>query len=130
VATGIATAATWLFAASTWAALGPILLVILAVVALIAVIVLIIKHHKEIGAAIGVAWDWIWEKIKWVWQKIQDGAAYVRDYVVERFMTLINFFTSPSARLSQTAGSWVSCKSAVVSVACAWYRTNLNQTAP
>jgi hypothetical protein len=82
---------------------NPIGLIILAVIAFIAVIVLLVKHHKEIGEWIGKAWDWIWEKIKWVWQKIQDGAAYVRDYVVERFMTLINFFTSLPGKMRQVA---------------------------
>ncbi len=137
IATGVVTAANWLLAASTWAALGPILLIILAIAALVVVIILVIKYHKEIAAWITMAWQFVWDKIKafgawivntlapmlfywlswpyrkawefiqFIWGMIQQGTAAAVDWVVSKFMALVNFVTSlPGKMRAAAANLW------------------------
>lgn len=133
VATGVVTAAQWLWNAAMYA--NPIGLIILAVIAFIAVIILVIKYHKEIAAWIGQAWDFIWNKIKafglwlwndlapmvlnaltwpyrmawegikWVWDKIQQGAAFARDFVIDKLLALVGFVTSLPGRMKTAAAN-------------------------
>lgn len=66
IATMAQAAANWILAPSTWAVLGPILLIILAIAALIVVIVLIIKYHREIGDFFVFVWGKIWDFLKMI----------------------------------------------------------------
>jgi hypothetical protein len=135
VATGVVTAAQWLWNVAVMA--NPIGLIILAVIAFIAVIVLLVKHHEVIREWIGKAWDFIWEKIKafgswlwndlapmvlnaltwpyrmawegikWVWNKIQEGAQFARDFVIDKLTALVGFVTGLPARMRAAAsGLW------------------------
>ena len=137
VASGAAAAVNWILAASTWAVLGPILLVIAAIAIVIVIVILVIKYHKELGVWIGQAWDWIlaklqafgswlvnvlapmvlnallwpyrmaWEGIQWVWGKIQEGAAFARDFVIDKLTTLVNFVVGMPRRMgAAAAGLW------------------------
>ncbi len=132
-ATGVVTAAQWLWNIAVSA--NPIGLIILAVIAFIAIIILLVKYHEEIAAWIGKAWDWIWEKIKafgnwlwndlapmvlnaltwpyrmawegikWVWDKIQQGAAFARDFVIDKLSALVGFVTSLPAKMRAAAAN-------------------------
>ena len=66
-------AAAWLIA------MGPIALVIAAVVAVVA---LIIMYFDEIKAAIGAAWDWVWDKVQVVWDGIVAAIKTAIDWII------------------------------------------------
>lgn len=66
-------AAAWLIA------MGPIALVIAAVVAVVA---LIIMYFDEIKAAIGAAFEWVWDKVQTVWDGILDVIKTAIDWII------------------------------------------------
>jgi hypothetical protein len=91
-ATIVWTAINWLLAASVWASLGPILLIVVAIAAVIAIIVLIATKTDwfqrlwgwawgGIKAAALFVWNWIkktlWPGIQSVWNGIVAGAKMV-----------------------------------------------------
>lgn len=135
VATGISTAAQWALNTAWYG--FPVVWVIAAILALIAVIVLIIVYHKEIWAWVVKTWndinaklmafgnwlatelapkifEWLswpfrkaWEFITWVWEQQKIISAAVVAWIVEKFMTVVDFFTSLPGRVrSAAAGLW------------------------
>lgn len=95
VATGVATAAQWLWNVAMTA--NPIGIIIVAIGALIAIIVLIATKTTwfqdawkwtwaVIKASVEPVWDWIkntlWPGIQWVYQKIVDGVVWVKNMFV------------------------------------------------
>lgn len=106
IATMAQAAANWILAPSTWAVLGPILLIIAAIAILIVVIVLIIKYHKEIGQFFVFIWGKIWDFLKMIgaWfagpfvQFFKDAWAYIVglfDAGVTWVMGWVNRFLAP-----------------------------------
>lgn len=120
VATITQTAVQWLLAASTWAVLGPILLVIAAIALLVVVIVLIIKYHKEIGAFFVMVWGHIWDFLKmigaWFAGPFVNFFVDAWNYIVGRFnkgvdwiMGWVNRFLAPILAIKekiQAVGIW------------------------
>ncbi|HCT81746.1 MAG TPA: hypothetical protein DGT23_35235 [Micromonosporaceae bacterium] len=129
-ATGIATAAQWLWNIAVGIGLLPILFIVAGIALFIAAIIFVIKYHKEFPVWIGKAWDFILEKIKafgnwlwndlapmvfnaltwpyrmawqgiqWVWGKIQEGAQFASGFVIDRLQALVGFVTSMPGKVA------------------------------
>jgi hypothetical protein len=102
VATIAWTAAQWLLNVALNA--NPIGLIVLAVAALIAIGILLWKNWDTIVAALGAAWDWIWQKLKafgqflWnVWWT--NGWKRVLDFIVNGGKSVLNWFTGLPGRM-------------------------------
>ena len=109
VATGAATAATWLFNAALAVLTSPITLVIVAIGALIAIIVLIVKNWDTVSKALSDGWNWIKEKaseiftaigefFKNIWNSIKETAINIwnaiKDFFINYFNTVKSIFTT------------------------------------
>lgn len=96
---GAATAVNWLFSASLWATLGPILLIAAGIAILVAVIYLIATKTTWFQDL----WNWAWGGIKaaalavwnWIsgslWPGIKSTFAYLGDVVVLLWRTFTNY---------------------------------------
>lgn len=102
VATGAATAATWLFNAAMAVLTSPIFLVIAAIAALIVIGYLIIKNWDEIKKAAGVAWDWIKDKVVGVWGGIKDAVKEGINWVIDK----LNGFISGANKIHGKIGDF------------------------
>lgn len=132
-ATGIATAATWALNAAMTVLTSPVTLIILAVLAIAAGLYLLWTRSETFRAivtsAFNVVWGviqsvWEWVRGNWPlllailtgpigiavlvitrnWDRIKAGAAAVRDWIVDRFTSLIGFITGLPGRISRAAG--------------------------
>lgn len=117
-ASGIATAAQWLWNTSLYGC--PLVWIIAGIVALVAIIILVVKHWdffkkyaliamNAVWSAIKFAWSWIkknWPLLLAIitgpiglavlmivkhWDKIKQGAAAVKDFIVGRFQAFLGF---------------------------------------
>ena len=79
-------------------------------------VALVTKHWSTIKRVIAAVWNWIkdtlWPGIKRVagfigdaWGKVGEYAGKAKDFVVDKFTTLVNFFTSIPGKLANTAKS-------------------------
>jgi phage-related protein len=116
-------------AASSWLALGPLLLIIAAVAALVAIGYVIYRNWSTIWGAIKKAvkavWDWIkdnWPLLVGIllgpigiaaaliykyWDTVKKDAKAVIDFIIRIWNDLVGFFTAIPAALSQAAsGLW------------------------
>jgi hypothetical protein len=100
VATGVAAAATAVWAAAVWLLTTPLGLLVLAIVAVIVVVILIIKYHKQIGAFIGK----VWGKVKDAVVKATSAAV---GWVKQRWSDVIGFLRGiPGKIAAALRGMW------------------------
>lgn len=137
-ATEAASTAEDVAAASSWAMLGPILLVIAAIAALAAAAYVIYRNWGTIWggmkAAVQAVWDWI--KANWplllgillgpialavaliytYWSQIKAGAADAVNFVKSVWNGLVSFFAGIPGRIAAVAGAvWDGIRSATAS---------------
>jgi phage-related protein len=105
VVTGIATAANWLFAASTWAVLGPILLIIAAVALLAFGVYELIKNWSTVKEFFVNLWNYIfsvfdgnrsliYDTVVDLWNSVKDFSTSVWNGIVSVVMGIINAFVN------------------------------------
>ena len=85
IATGISTAATWLFNSALLA--NPIVWIIIAIVALIAALYLLWKHWDDVTAVLGGVWD----ALKGVGDYLMGGFKAAMDFVVDGISLWIEY---------------------------------------
>lgn len=114
VATGLATAAQWLFNAAMSA--NPIGLVILAIAAIIAIIVLLVKNWDTVTEVVGKVWEAIknfginaWNAIKdfasKAWESIKEFASNFWNKIKETVENVIGKFTGLKDKISEIWGN-------------------------
>lgn len=109
VASGIAAAATAVWAAAVWLLTTPLGLVVLAILALIVVVILVIKYHRQIGAFIAKVWD----HIK---QAISNAISAVIGWIKSHWKVIISILGGPlGAAVVQIINHWSQIKGAVSS---------------
>jgi hypothetical protein len=120
------------FAGMTWAAVAPILIIILVIAALIAIVVLLVIHWDTIKNAAGIAWNFIKEKAmqayNWIkdnwplilailtgpiglavlaivrnWDRIKAGFTAVKDWISARVGDIVSFITGIPGRIAGAA---------------------------
>lgn len=123
----VMTAVNWALSASTWAVLGPILLVVVAVAALAAGVIYAYTHWGWFRKAVGYVKDGlllVWDALKFVWSWLQQnwvlvlsiltgpiGAAVI--YIVRHWDSIVATVKGLPGRIASAAsGMWDGIKNA------------------